>query len=397
MQYDVILVRFGELSTKGKNKKDFITILFRNIKRVLHEFSHLTYEKVHDRIYIYLNGFMDEKIIQLLEDVSGIQSFSFVKKVEKNMDLIKNTALELAINETIGSFKVDTRRADKTFEFASNEVNRKIAGVILENTQHHVDIHNPDFYLRVEIRQQGAFLYTKIIPGAGGFPLGVAGKALLLLSGGIDSPVAGYYMMKKGVVIEAIHFASPPYTSEGARQKVIDLLEKLAHIQGEIKLHMIPFTALQERIYENKDQSYAITLMRRMMIRISEKIAEKSKCLVLASGESIGQVASQTLHSMQVINEVTTMPIIRPLAVMDKLEIIKVAIKIQTYEISIRPFIDCCTIFNPENPVTKPTLKRAKALESEFDFDSLLQNCVDQEEVLFIKPNIVSKKIEEFL
>jgi len=274
---------------------------------------------------------------------------------------------------------------------------RYIASKILKESEFKVDVHNPDFYIYADIRLEGTFVFDDVINGAGGFPLGVGGKALLLMSGGIDSPVAAHLLMKRGVEVEAIHFASPPYTSDGAIQKVKDLLQVLAKIQGKIKLTIIPFTKLQEEIYKNEDDSYHITLMRRMMYRIAEKVANHDNCLALASGESIGQVASQTLESMATINEVVKIPMIRPLATADKLDIIGIAKKIGTYEISIRPFIDCCTIFTPKNPSTKPSIRRAENLEKEFDYLSLIEECINNREVIYIKENDIPNEIAEFL
>lgn len=377
MKYEHILIRFGELNTKGKNKQDFINTLFRNVKKALKPFASLEYIKAHDRIYIQLHDEDVEDVVSELKQVSGIASFSLVVKCENNPDIILDTALNL-INQVEGkTFKVVTTRADKRFPIHSDEMNRMIATVILEKTERRVDIHTPDIKVMVEIRAEGSFIYTEKITGAGGYPLGVGGKALVLLSGGIDSPVASYLMMKRGIKIEAIHFASPPYTSEGAKAKVIDLLKVLSHIQGPIKLHIVPFTKLQEAIFDCGDESYAITLMRRMMYRIAEGVASRRRCKALVSGESIGQVASQTLDSMGVINEVIKMPMIRPLACSDKNDIIDLSKKIKTYEISIRPFIDCCTIFTPKNPVTKPNLKRAQELEKRFDYETLVKDCIE--------------------
>lgn len=395
--YTTILVRFGELNTKGKNKKMFIQKLFTNIKRALKSFSNLEYIKAHDRIYIELNDEDPVSVCDSLSIVSGIQNFSLAVRVEKDKDSIVNQAFELAKECTGKTFKVKVKRADKNFPHHSDDMVRYIASKILKETEYKVDVHNPDFYIYADIRLEGAFVFNEVISGAGGFPLGVGGKALLLMSGGIDSPVAAHLLMKRGVEVEAIHFASPPYTSDGAIQKVKDLLHVLAKVQGKIKLTVIPFTKLQEEIYKNEDDSYHITIMRRMMYRIAEKVANHDNCLVLASGESIGQVASQTLESMAAINEVVKIPMIRPLATSDKLDIINIAKKIGTYEISIRPFIDCCTIFTPKNPSTKPSSKRAENLEKEFDYETLIDECIINREVLHIKENDIPNELAEFL
>ncbi len=397
MKFQYILIRFGELNTKGKNKQNFIDLLFRNIKKRLKNFN-VSFIKSHDRIYVELNDENYEPILAELKDVSGIANMSLVIKVESDIDVICDNALKLANSKEKGTFKVVTRRSDKTFSIHSDEVNRKVATVILKNTEHKVDVHHPDFYVEIEIRNEGTFIFFDKIKGLGGYPLGIGGKSLVLFSGGIDSPVAAYSMMKRGVRVEAIHFASPPYTSEGARQKVIDLLRILAHSQGTIPLHIVSFTKLQEAIYDNCDESYAITIMRRMMYRIAEKVADLKNCSVLASGESIGQVASQTLESMRTINEVVKIPMIRPLATLDKNEIIEISKKIHTYDISILPFIDCCTIFTPKNPVTKPTIHKAVDYETRFDYESLVNECVETIETLYIDENYSScKEDEQFL
>ena len=301
------------------------------------------------------------------------------------MDKIIDACEELIKGKEKFTFKVKAKRADKNFPIHSDDMNRLVATRILRNYEHKVDIHNPDVNIYIEVRNEGAFVYLDIIKGLGGFPLGVIGKSMLLMSGGIDSPVAAYLMMKRGIKIEAVHFASPPYTSDGAIQKVKDLLKVLAGIQEEIKLIIIPFTKLQEKIYESKDESYNITIMRRMMYRIAEKEAIMNNCLALCSGESIGQVASQTLESMATIGEVTNMPIIRPLATFDKSEIIKIATKIDTYDISIRPYEDCCTVFVPKHPQIKPLNTKAREEEEKFDYAPLIEKAVKETNTLVIK------------
>jgi len=390
MKYDCLLIRFGELNTKGRNKQEFINLLYRNIKQALRDFPNLEFIKAHDRIYVNLNETDNEAVVARLKTVSGIENMSFVYKVESDITKIIATSLELAASKEVGTFKVVTRRSDKRFPIHSDDVNRAVAEVILQKTKHTVDVHHPTFFIKIEIRNEGTFIFFDSIKGLGGYPLGVGGKSLVLLSGGIDSPVASFMMMKRGVKIEAIHYASPPYTAPGALEKVVDLLKILSKIQGPIALHIVPFTKLQEAIYDTKDESYAITLMRRMMYRIAEQVALKRNCLALVSGESIGQVASQTLNSMAVINEVIKMPMIRPLATYDKEEIINISKNIGTYEISIRPFIDCCTIFTPKNPVIKPVSSRAVELETKFDYQTLVNECVENIQTIYIDENYSS-------
>lgn len=382
MKYDRIMVRFGELSTKGKNKKDFILKLASNLKHALKEYKTLKFEVQMDHIYIILNDEDQDLVLERIADVSGIQSYSPVVKCDVDIDDIVNTAFELVKQENGKTFKVKARRADKTFPYISDDVNRLVATKILRETEYKVDVHNPDVLVSIDIRKTAAYIYTSKILGAGGYPLGVGGKAMMMMSGGIDSPVASYLLMKRGVYLEFIHFASPPYTSEAVLDKLKDLARKLNRYQENIKIHVVPFTKLQVAIYEHADESYAITIMRRMMYRLAERLARKRKCYAVANGESVGQVASQTLASMLVINNVTNYPIIRPVAIMDKTEIIKIARKIDTYDISIRPFEDCCTIFEPKNPKTAPKLDISEEIEASFDFETLIEECLANIEII---------------
>lgn len=384
MQYDSIMVRYGELSLKGKNKRFFINTLSNNIKMSLADMKELSFEKQHDRFYIKLDEFSDvDEILFRLKGIPGIHNFSLVKKVEKDIEKVCDASLEIMQeleNEFFDqklTFKVKASRSDKDFPLISDEINRKVATVILKNTNFKVDVHNPIVYVKVEIRYDAAYISIKNYEGLGGLPLGSSGNGLLMISGGIDSPVAGYMMMKRGVKIAAIHYASPPYTSDMAIYKVKTLLKKLAKVQGEIKFINIPFTKLQLAIYDAAGDKYAITLMRRMMYRIADLVAKKEGLNCIINGESIGQVASQTLESMGVINEVTNSVIIRPLAVFDKSDIIKISKEIDTYETSIMPYEDCCTIFDPKNPTTKPRLSECEKFESMFDFKSLIEEAIE--------------------
>lgn len=384
ISYDHIMVRFGELSTKGKNKQDFIHRLYLNIKHALKEFDSLDIESRYDHIYVHLNGSDYEPVIARLQDVSGIQGLSLVHKTENDIEKIKEDSLELIKLEEGKTFKVKCKRSNKRFPLISDDIVRKVAPVILKNTDLKVDVHNPDILLNIEVRDEGTYIFIKTYEGAGGYPLGVGGKSMHMLSGGIDSPVAAYLLMRRGVKIECIHFASPPYTQEAVIYKLEDLLHKLNRYQPEIRLNIVPFTKIQEAIYDNAPESYCITLMRRMMYRLAERLARRRKCPVISSGESVGQVASQTLQSINVINEVTNLPVIRPCAVMDKLQIIEISKKIDTYEISIRPYEDCCTIFTPKAPKTAPKLEEAKLFEEKFDFESLIKEAIDNVEVKII-------------
>ncbi len=373
MEFKYIMIRYGEIGTKGKNKKNFIKCLYTNIKNALKEVKGVKVYNKYDRLYVELNGIKPEVIYHYLDMISGIASYSPVYFVESKQEEICELVKELALNSEFNTFKVSTNRADKTFPITSMDFNRVVAGVILRNKENiKVDLHHPNANFQIEIREEGTYVFLDKFKGLGGYPLGIGGKALALLSGGIDSPVACFYMMKRGVALETIHFASFPYTSKAAEEKVYDILDKLNVIQPSITLHIVPFTKLQEEIYKHVDESYAITIMRRMMVRIASAWAKKRNCLALVTGESVGQVASQTLNSMSVINDVTNTPIIRPVACFDKVEIMDVAKRIDTYEISIRPFEDCCTIFTPKNPVTKPTLEKALEYEAKFDYQSLI-------------------------
>ncbi|MCQ2794546.1 MAG: tRNA 4-thiouridine(8) synthase ThiI [Bacilli bacterium] len=384
MKYTSIMVRFGELSTKGKNKKDFVNMLARNIKHALKSFISLTYDVLYDHIYVNLHDEDYEPILNILKDISGIQALSLVIKIESDIELIKKTALMLMKESEGKTFKVTCKRSNKRFPLISDEIIRQVAPVILKNTTFKVDVHKPDIKLAIEVRDEGTYLSTKTVLASGGYPIGVAGKAVMMLSGGIDSPVATYLLMKRGVIVECIHFASPPYTSEAVIDKLTDILHELNRYQYKIRLHIVPFTKIQTKIYEVADESYAITIMRRMMYRLANALADKLNCLAIANGESIGQVASQTLDSMGVIEKVASLPIIRPLAVMDKLDIIKIAKQINTYDISIRPYEDCCTIFAPKNPKTKPRLHEVLFYEEKFDFASLIKEALDKIKVITI-------------
>lgn len=387
MKPDHILVRFGELTTKGKNRKLFIRKLLKNTKEILHDYPTLEYELTYDRLYIYLNEEDAQEVTDKIKTIFGIHNFSLCYKVEHDLEKAKEVVTYIIDHDEGNTFKIDTKRHDKSYPKNSIEMNKEIAGYVFHHTTKDlsVDVHNPDILVRVEYRKDAIYIMDNMIPGAGGYPVGVGGKALLMLSGGIDSPVAGYLTMKRGVDLECIHYASPPYTNEMAREKVLDLVNVLKdYTHGYIKVHIVPFTDLQLSVYDHCDESYAMTVMRRMMYRIAEGVAKKNDCLAIVNGESIGQVASQTLESMNTINQVITTPVIRPVACMDKLEIIKIAEKIGTYDISIRPYEDCCTIFTPHNPATKPKAYKAKGFEDEWDFEAEVQKCIDNTETIII-------------
>ena len=391
--YDHIVVRYGELSTKGKNRKDFTKALTNNIKKRLRAYPELSYRTLHDGLYIELNGENYELIKEDLKQVFGYAYFSGAILVDRDIEEIKKTALELTKKKNYKTFKMVSKRSDKSFPLRSDEINRQVAGHVLRNSDLKVDVHNPDLKIYVVINQDNAVIMDEKIRGIGGYPTGVNGRAMLMMSGGIDSPVAGYLTMKRGLKIECIHFASEPYTSSQAKEKVFDLARQLSVYQGDIIIHVIPFTELQLAIYKHANESYAITIMRRMMYRIADRICKARKINLITNGESVGQVASQTPESISVIAKVCDTLILRPMCMMDKIESIEMAKKIGTYETSILPYEDCCTIFDPKNPVTKPKEKECLFYESKFDYESLIEEAIKNEEI--VKVSYLDKKDDE--
>ncbi|GAA4072792.1 tRNA uracil 4-sulfurtransferase ThiI [Amphibacillus indicireducens] len=386
MLYDHIILKYGEISLKKKNRKDFIKQLRRNVKRQLSQFSNLEVESSREWMMIKLNGEDPNQIIPICQRIFGIQNMSVAVKVDNDLDSIKQAALfALQEADNVKTFKVSVRRANKEFPYNSPEMNQIIGGHLLSNTDNvTVDVHNPDLNVNINIRDNFSYITSKRYPGVGGLPVGSSGSTLLQLSGGIDSPVAGYLAMSRGLRIEAIHFHSPPYTSDGAKQKVIDLTRKLAEHGHDIKIHVIPFTAMQQKIHREIPFGYSMTVMRRMMLRISEIVALNRGILSITNGESLGQVASQTLESMHAINSVTNFPILRPLITMDKQEIIKIAQEVDTYPISIRPFDDCCTVFVPSSPKTKPRKDKVEYYESQLDLTKELEELLANIEVIHV-------------
>ncbi len=377
----LLMIKYGELTTKKANRNTFITLLTNNIKNILKEYE-ITIQKDRVRMYISCHSKDCNAIVSKLQNVFGIHGIVICHKVNTNIEDIETKILELLQNEPYQTFKVETKRADKRFPIPSMEFNNKMGGFILKNTTLKVDVHHPDVRIHIEIRNEGTFIYTNEIRGNGGYPVGVQGKGLLMLSGGIDSPVAGYLSLKRGIDLECLYFESPPHTSLEAKNKVIQLASIINQYSGNIKVNVIPFTKIQEEIYKNVPDSYIITIMRRMMYRIAERVCKLHKCKVIINGESVGQVASQTLDSMIVINSVTNLPVIRPVACMDKLEIIELAKKIETYETSILPYEDCCTIFLPKHPVIYPDIEKAIAYENRFDYETLIEECITHMETI---------------
>ena len=388
---DHILIRYGELSLKKTNRKQFVNRITNNIKRALKEYTELEYESRGMRFYIHLNNTPSTPIIEKLKKVAGIYSFSVVDKTNSNIEdicVLAKQVVEKELSEGAKTFKVETNRADKNFPMTSLEISKEVARYLFKNIPNlKADVHNPDFTLDLDVRLEGAFLYTKTHMGMGGLPAGSLGRATLMISGGIDSVVAGYMTIKKGVSVDAIHYASPPYTSDLALQKVIDLLEELTPYTEyqSINLYVVPFTNIQKAIYDHVREDYGITVMRRMMYRIGEKLSRDRGNLAIVNGENIGQVASQTLESMNTINSVINIPVIRPLATFDKADITKVSIEIGTYEVSIRPYEDCCTVFVPKHPQIKPLQKIAEFEENKFNYQELLDEAYQNIERIVIK------------
>ena len=378
MKADMLLIHFGELSTKGDNRKVFIAALLHNIRLALKPFE-LSARGDRDHIYVALEGHDPAPVIARLKEVSGIQRISLVVEVPSDIEAMKTASLELIREEKgLKRFKVDVKRVDKRFPLDSYGVACAIADHILEAEEgYEVDLHEPEIRVKVTLRSDTTFLSCHDELGLGGYPLGMIGKVTMLLSGGIDSPVAAFSLIRRGIKVECLHFASPPYTSMAVIDKLKDILAALNVYQQDIKLQVLPFTKLQDAIYANVPEPYCITIMRRMMIRLAVAMAKKNHCLAIATGESIGQVASQTLESIGVIEEVAnSFPILRPLCVEDKLSIIEKSKKIGTYDISIRPYEDCCTIFKPKRPKTRPHLDECLEYESRFDYESLIQECL---------------------
>ena len=394
MEYTSFLIKYGEIGVKGKNRYLFENALVKQIKYALKRCEgEFNVHKAEGRVYVdALSDFDYDEMVERLKSVFGISGICPVTFSEdEGFDKLKAFVVEY-MNKVYGNitdgmtFKVHARRSNKRYPYDSMEINALLGEAILGAIPAlKVDVHDPDIILYVEIREK-IYVYSEIIPGPGGMPVGTGGKAMLLLSGGIDSPVAGYMIAKRGVKIDAVYFHAPPYTSERAKQKVIDLARIVSEYTGPIYLHIINFTDIQLAIYEKCPQDELTIIMRRYMMRIAETLAKQTECLGLITGESIGQVASQTLASLAVTNEVCTLPVFRPCIGMDKLEIVSISEKIGTYETSILPYEDCCTIFVAKHPVTKPSLEIIAKHEHNLDevIDELVKEALDKEEVIVV-------------
>jgi len=386
MEWKELLIRYGELSTKGRNRSSFTGRLRDNIRYAFADLPKFQIITERDRMFIRPNEqeTMDQ-LIERLPKIFGIQSFSPVASCSLDLEDIKQTAVKVveSLDRTDKTFKVTVKRSYKPFEMETNELQQYVGSHVLRNfPEIRVQMKKPDIDLVVEVRRDAVYMMAQVIPGAGGLPIGSNGKSILMLSGGIDSPVAGYQMLKRGVRLDAIHFYSPPYTSELSKEKVMDLAEKLSRFGASVKLHIIPFTAIQQEIQRQIPSNVSMTTTRRMMLRITDLVREETGALAIITGESLGQVASQTLESLTAINAVTTTPVLRPLIAFDKLDIIKIAEEIDTYEVSIRPYEDCCTIFTPASPKTKPKLEKVEFYESFKSFDDLIAEAVSEREIM---------------
>ena len=381
----VIMIKYGELTTKKGNRGFFVNNLYKNINDKLSKLD-VVISKDLSRMYIEFNEKDLDLILSKINNIFGIHEYLVAYKISSDVEEIKSNTLDIVKKEKFNTFKVEVKRSDKSFPIESPAFCNVIGGVLLKNIKDiKVDVHNPDLVVNIEIRKDYTYVYTNYYYGLGGYPNNTLGKGMLMLSGGIDSPVAGYLAMKRGIHIECLYFEAIPHTSLEARNKVIELCRKLSKYTHSIKLHIIPFTEIQEEIYKNSDPDYVITIMRRMMYRITERMAKRRDCLAIINGESVGQVASQTLTSMSVINNVTNMPVIRPVACLDKLEIMDISRKIDTYDISILPYEDCCTVFVPKHPVINPVLSICEDIETRFNYEELINKCLSSVKSMTIR------------
>ena len=387
---EIILIKNGELALKGLNRCNFEDIMIKNIRRRLKNLGEFSIRKAQSTIYLepQSDDFDFEEALERVSRIFGIAAFSRACVCEKTIDdiLLKSVDYLKDSLENARTFKVEAKRADKRFPLTSPEICRELGGVLLQNFPHlKVDVHNPDKTVFVEIRDFNAYVRCEQLQGAGGLPVGTAGLSSILISGGIDSPVAAWTMAKRGLRLNAIHFASPPYTSPRAEMKVRTLLSKVARYSGTINLAIVPFTEIQDQIAEHCPEDYFTLIMRRMMMRISERIARDTKSLALITGESLGQVASQTLSALVTTDSVVNMPVLRPLIGMDKEEIVRISRHIDTFETSILPYEDCCTVFTPKHPKTKPTIELCEAAEKNLDIEGLIEKAISETEYSYIE------------
>ena len=379
---EILLIKNGELALKGLNRRTFEEALMSNLRYRLRHAGDFTLRKAQSTIYIEpKNDYADlEEACDAVSRVFGIAAFSRARVTVKDIDAIKQATVAYLGDRlaTAKTFKVEAKRADKAFPYTSPEISREVGGYVLSHYHHlKVDVHNPDLLIMVEIRDFGAYIHSQQLPGAGGMPVGTGGKAAIMISGGIDSPVAAYMMAKRGIQLTAIHFASPPYTSERAEQKVVDLLGKVSRYAGHMTMHIVPFTRIQEEIQRHCPEEYFTIIMRRFMMRLAQWVARDADCGALITGESLGQVASQTIPAMAVVDCLAHMPVFRPLIGMDKEEIVAISRKIDTFELSIQPYEDCCTVFTPRHPNTRPKRRLVEEAESVLDVEALMKDALE--------------------
>jgi len=378
---EIILIKNGELALKGLNRRSFEEALMRNLRYRLRRAGDFNLRRAQSTIYVEpKNDLADmEEAADCVSRVFGIAAYSRAKVTEKRLEAIQQAAVDYLGDQLreATTFKVEAKRADKQFPLTSPELSREVGGYILSKFHHlRVDVHHPDVLVMVEIRDFGAYIHTQQLPGAGGMPVGTGGKAAILISGGIDSPVAAYMMAKRGIKLTAVHFASPPYTSERAEQKVISLLERVGRYAGHMTLHIVPFTHIQEEIRRACPEEFFTLIMRRFMMRLAQRVARQEDCAALITGESVGQVASQTIPALAVTDALATMPVFRPLIGMDKEEIVSISRDIDTFELSIQPYEDCCTVFTPRHPCTRPKLYKVEAAEAALDIEGLMEEAM---------------------
>ncbi len=389
MPKEILLIKNGELALKGLNRRTFEEALMRNLRYRLRKAGDFSLRVAQSTIYIEpKNDLADlDEAADCVSRVFGIAAFSRARVAEKSLTAIQQAAVAFLGDRLRDSatFKVESKRADKQFPLTSPEISREVGGYILEHYPHlRVDVQHPEVLVMVEIRDFGAYIHAQQIPGAGGMPVGTGGRAAILISGGIDSPVAAYMMAKRGVQLTAVHFASPPYTSERAEQKVISLLEKVGRYAGRMSLHIVPFTHIQEEIRRQCPEDYFTLIMRRFMMRLAQQVARQEDCQALITGESVAQVASQTIPALAVTDALAEMPVFRPVIGMDKEEIVAIARRIDTFELSIQPYEDCCTVFTPRHPCTKPKLYKVEEAEAVLDVDGLVKEAMEGIRILQI-------------
>ena len=392
MDKKLYLVRCGEVALKGMNKPYFERVLLERVRAALKKYDEAEARWIEGLMFVRVpDKYAEDDVVATCARVFGVASVSPAVEAEKDIDKIGAIAAEfmqnIIDNEGVKTFKVKGKRADKSFPVESPEIGRIVGAIVLKTCKVlKVDVHNPDVTLTVDVRREGAYIFRDKISGFGGLPLGTNGKGLILMSGGIDSPVAAFMMAKRGMTIEAVHFHSYPYTSQRAQQKVEDLIGVLAGYMGTVRMHVINLLPIQEQIVQNCPEDETTLLVRRFMMRIAEAVAVRNKCMMLITGEDLGQVASQTAEALVVTDSVVTMPVMRPLIAMDKVDIMDKAREIGTYDISIQPYEDCCTVFLPKHPVTKPKLERIEASESALNVEELVRAAVESEEIVTISP-----------